>query len=179
MGVSADELVRSLLKDPHLAYQVAKSLSESSLVGPWKTASGIENSYQKTYERQHISGHPVGTVCKTVSGAVWWTINGTIEHAGSLPAARAEVDRDLIDSGFILSSRGILSPWSWENIAWLRYDNSGNRIARVWGNPTGKFELFEFAFSDYTTQIIRDTPTLAEAKEQADEILVEQGWKLR
>ena len=178
MPVKPDELVGSLLQNPLLAYRVAKRLEETSLVGPWEPASGIENSYERTYCRRHVSGHIVGVVCKTVSAAVWWTLASPLQHAATLSAARTEVDRVLTADNWTLSTRGYTSPWTQELDAEFRRSEDGLRLARVWGFDTGKFEIFEFAFSNYRTSIIRDTHTREEARMEADRILVEQGWSL-
>ena len=183
MEPTADELVAALLLNPTLACEVVRELSESTIAGPWEPATGTESGYERVYIRRHISGTSnVATIGRTTASAVWITLDGETDFAGSSVLARVAADAHLIDGGWILSDRGHMAEWKFGTYAWnLRARNSeGTLLAKVRGDEhSGQYELEDFALStnDRTVRLKSSSfPNVDAAMRAVDEIMIKQGW---
>lgn len=183
MEPTADELVAALLLNPTLACEVVRELSEATVAGPWEPASGEDNGYARSYIRRHISGTSnVATIGRTSASAVWFTMDGETDFAGSTLLARMAADAHLIRTGWTLADRGYLDTWRFGTFAWtLRAKNSnGTILAKVRGDDaTGSYELEDFALSssDRTVRTkASNYPNLDAAMQAVDSILFRHGW---
>jgi hypothetical protein len=182
---TVNEVVSALVVDPTLAYLVVRELSETTIAGPWEQGQGIENGYEKTFIRRHISGvSNVACVGDTNGSAVWWTPwNEHLDFAGSLLLARVAADAYLREHGWVLSDRGIALPWEATGYCWVRRSHATRIVvARAWGDQTrGRFETEHFGLSEDPRGIqwkADGLVSLNHAKALADDLLVDQGWVL-